>query len=117
MHILFQINALLRFLIEMITLIALAFVGFTKYKLPLNLLMGILVPIVIYVIWSICMAPLSPNRVGLLLRVTIEIIIFGLCSYMIITKISLRVGTVYGVIVALNAIMAHIGDGIYDSSL
>jgi len=117
MHILFQINALLRFLVEMITLITVAFVGFTKYKLPLNLLMGILVPIAIYVIWSIYMAPLSPNRVGLLLRIMIEIIIFGLCDYMILTKMSVRVGIVYGVVVGLNAIMAHIGDRIYGSSL
>lgn len=106
---LFQINALLRFLIEMLTLILLIFLGLEKYQFPFNLMIGILVPVIIYVIWSIYMAPLSPHRARLWGRITIEVVIFGLCASMLTTRISGHAGLVYGVLVSLNAIVAHIG--------
>lgn len=115
MPIFFQMNAILRFLIEVVTLVFIILIGLTKYKLPLNLLIGVLVPIAIYVIWSICMAPLSSRRVGLFWRIVIEIAIFGGCTYLLASKISLHVDVGYGVIVGVNAIVAHVGDELYGS--
>ncbi|WP_143461927.1 YrdB family protein [Levilactobacillus enshiensis] len=113
----FQINALLRFFIELVTLMIITFLGLSKYKLPVGLLLGILVPIIVYVVWATYMAPLSPHRAGLLGRIAIEIIIFGWCDYLLITQISVRLGIMYGVVVGLNAIVAHIGDGLEEGHL
>ncbi|NLR10871.1 YrdB family protein [Levilactobacillus tujiorum] len=110
MPIFFQVNALLRFSVEVVTLVFIILIGLTKYKLPLNLLVGVLVPIVIYMIWSICMAPLSPRRVDLFWRIVIEIAIFGGCTYLLVSKMSLHVGVGYAAIVGVNAIVAHVGD-------
>ncbi|MBA1435289.1 YrdB family protein, partial [Bombilactobacillus bombi] len=72
----FMINSILRFLVETSSILILIFTGLSKFKMPLNLLIGIGMPILFIVVWSIFGAPTSPKRVSLTLRIFIELVIF-----------------------------------------
>lgn len=111
---LFLVNTIIRFLIEMFTLILIIIVGLTKYSVPINFLVGIVLPVVFILIWTLFMAPHSMNRVSLPYRILIEILIFGSCYYLICLNLASKWGTIYIIAVMANAILSHIGDAIYD---
>lgn len=60
---LFTLNAPIRFLIEITTTILIITIGLTKYSLPLNILIGILLPIIFISLWGFFIAPILQNKV------------------------------------------------------
>lgn len=104
------INSIIRFLIEIMTMLLLIFIGLTKFKMPFNILIGVVVPFLVFLIWSSYIAPASPNKVIFLYRVFIEIIIFSSTSLLIFAKLPLKYFIIYVVIVAINTFLVHRGE-------
>lgn len=106
---LFTLNAPIRFLIEITTTILIITIGLTKYSLPLNILIGILLPIIFISLWEFFIAPHSPKQGPAILRIFIEFIIFGTCTYLLISKESTLIGLIYLTITLVNTVMIHMG--------
>ncbi|MBA1395391.1 DUF2568 domain-containing protein, partial [Lactobacillus sp. XV13L] len=66
---LIAVNTILRFLIEVFTVILFVSIGFMKFKFPVNLLVGLVLPAIIAVVWSIFVAPMSTRRASVTVRV------------------------------------------------
>jgi len=60
--IVFTANAAIRFLLEMGSCALLVVIGFKGYRPPLNLLIGIALPLVVMGVWAYFVAPLSAHR-------------------------------------------------------
>lgn len=104
---LFTFNAPIRFLTEMATAILIVTIGLTKYSLPLNILIGIILPTIFILLWGLFVAPHS-QRQGSISRVFIELIVFGTCTYLIVSKLSIVAGLIYLLITFLNSVMIHV---------
>ncbi|OVE99476.1 DUF2568 domain-containing protein [Companilactobacillus bobalius] len=102
-------NALIRFLIEITTAILIITIDLTKYSLPLNILIGIILPI-IFLLWRLFVAPHSSRQGSTILQIFIELIVFGTCTYLTVSKLSIITGLTYLLITFLNTIIIHIGN-------
>ena len=107
---LFTFNALIRFLIEIITAILIITIGLTKYSLPLNILIGIILPIIFFLLWGLFVAPHSSRQGSTILQIFIELIVFSTCTYLIVAKLSIIAGLTYLLITFLNTVIIHIGN-------
>ncbi|OWF32863.1 YrdB family protein [Companilactobacillus kimchii] len=105
---LFTFNAPIRFLTEMATAILIVTIGLTKYSLPLNILIGIILPTIFILLWGLFVAPHSPRQGSTISRVFIELIVFGTCTYLIVSKLSIVAGLIYLLITFLNSVMIHV---------
>lgn len=103
-------NALIRFLIEITTAILIITIGLTKYSLPLNILIGIILPIIFFLLWRLFVAPHSSRQGSTILQIFIELIVFGTCTYLTVSKLSIITGLTYLLITFLNTIIIHIGN-------
>lgn len=106
---LFTFNISIRFLIEIITAILIITIGLTKYSLPLNILIGIILPIIFSLLWGLFVAPHSSRRGSTILQVFIELVVFGTCTYLLVSKLSTTAGLVYLTITFFNTVMIHMG--------
>lgn len=103
----FFLTVTLRFCLEITTLILIIIIGNREYPMPVNLLIGIILPIFFTLIWSRYMAPKSPKLAPLPIRIIIETIIFGTCSYLLFAKISIKWSLIYMSITLLNSAIIH----------
>lgn len=107
---LFTINAFIRFLIEILTVTLVITIGLTKYSIPLNILIGIILPIIFILLWATFIAPNSPRRGSIFLQIFIELMVFSTCTYLLMFKISIMAGSVYLSVTFLNTIIIHLGN-------
>ena len=75
--IVFTANAAIRFLLEMGSCALLVVIGFKGYRPPLNLLIGIALPLVVMGVWAYFVAPMSAHRLPAMARIVVELVLFG----------------------------------------
>ena len=110
MNLLFLINLGLRFILEVVTIILLIGIGFAKNKFPINILIGILLPLLIIVVWSIFVAPSSQNRASSLVRISIEILVYMSVASVLLDNYSLKIAISYLGFAILNSVVNFIRD-------
>jgi hypothetical protein len=110
MSIFFLLNSGLRFLLEMATIILIIIIAFSNYRLPLNLLIGIVLPIMLIILWGIFVAPKSPNRGSIVVRIAIETLFFGTCGSLIAINYPRKFAYAYLIFSVLNTLFSHLGE-------
>jgi hypothetical protein len=78
-----DISHIMRFALEIITFIVFIYLGFKYYKGFKTIMIGIVIPIIIVILWSILMAPNSSYRLDEIYRLVFEIILFGSVSLLL----------------------------------
>ena len=76
--IVFTANAAIRFLLEMGSCALLVVIGFKGYRPPLNLLIGIALPLVVMGVWAYFVAPMSAHRLPAMARIVVGEVGVGL---------------------------------------
>ena len=70
----------LRFLLEILLIASLCYCGFTQYSQPsLQFGLGILLPLMVVIFWTVYIAPKASHRLALAARLICEAIIFFGC--------------------------------------
>lgn len=105
----FIINAILRFCLEVLTTVLIITLGLTKFAVPNNLIIGIVLPIVFILTWYLFVAPKANHRLNSIFRIIIEIIIFTMATYLLKTKVSSNWGIYYAIFAFINTVLTHIG--------
>ncbi|ERL65951.1 DUF2568 domain-containing protein [Schleiferilactobacillus shenzhenensis] len=101
-----DINTVIRFLVELGTVILLIASGWRGGLLS-KLLLGLLFPLLLMVFWSHYMAPMAPARLTEGYRGLVEIIIFGSTAVIIGRAFNWPAGVVYAAIAGINAVLDH----------
>jgi hypothetical protein len=96
----------LRFVTELITLIMLVIVGFQGNTFS-KIIIGICVPFLIILFWSVYMAPMSVHRLRESYRLIYEVIIFGGTIIAVLCGWSEFGAMSYGILVFISMIMEH----------
>lgn len=97
----------LRFSVEIATIFTIIYCGFKYYTGVKSFLIGIILPCVLVVIWSVFMAPKSDNRLGEEHRIIFEIILFTLVSFLLYFNKN-RYTSVYTILAIISTILDHI---------
>lgn len=98
----------LRFLIEIVSLILVIYIGFKHYSGIFKVVIGVLFPIIVIVLWSIFMAPKSQYRLDELQRLFFEILLFGSISGLLFYKNESTMGLSFTLFAIVSTIMDHI---------
>ncbi len=103
------LNVILRFLLEILTLIAIGFWGYQRgVGTIMSFLLGIGVPLIIAVIWGLFFAPASTVNIPLWLKFGFEVMIFGLAF---VALVSMRFSTsayIFGLAVLINQTLLYV---------
>ncbi|MGZ6564364.1 MAG: YrdB family protein [Solirubrobacteraceae bacterium] len=101
-------NDVVRFLIEVATLIAVGYWGFHEHGSWLaKLVLGIGAPLLIAAVWSVWMAPQSSRRAGEGVRAVLEVVIFGFATAALAASTSAILAIMFGVVAGVNAVLDH----------
>jgi hypothetical protein len=102
-------NLALRFLLEMALLVVFAFWGFhLRGSFLLRVGLGLGIPILLAVFWSVFMAPRSPRRASGIGYILLETLIFGLASVALIAAGQPVFAAIFASITVLNAVSLHL---------
>lgn len=108
------INLALRFVLEILALIAAGKWGWHQSEGWLRYALAIGIPIVLAVIWGTFAVPDDPSRSGMapvptpgMIRFFIEIAIFGFATWVIIDMGFSRTGLVFGIIILLHYLISY----------
>ena len=100
-------NLALSFLLELCLLAAFGYWGFKKgTNLPVQILLGIGVPILIAIIWGIFLAPASKRRLPGLARLLLQIVLFALGAGALYSAGSTGLAIMLSALFLLNRILA-----------
>lgn len=109
MAILKRINTILSFFLEIVMFAIFVYWGFhTGESLWLKLALGIGVPVVVFIVWGVFLAPEAGQRVKGSAGVVVSVLLFYLAVLMLFQTRHLVLGTIMLVIVALNRTLAVI---------
>jgi hypothetical protein len=100
------LNLGVRFLLEILALVALAYWGFTAGKgWLLNTLLGLGTPIVAAVIWGIFISPNAPFPPARPIRLLLEVLVFGSAAAGLILSGQLLLGLFFAGVVIVNELL------------
>lgn len=106
MAILKTLNLLVRFLLELCMLAAVAYWGFkTQSSWPMKILLGIGLPILIAVLWGIFLAPRATHPLSGISFLALELILFGSGAVALFASGKPNLGWVYIIILIVNKVM------------
>lgn len=108
-----MINSGLRFLLEIASVVLLIVSGFSKNKFPLNIFIGVILPVLFVGLWSVFVAPASPYRSSLMVRLCIEMVIYFSTATVLWYNYSFKAGVFYLVFSLLNSTLNQVGDKLY----
>ncbi|MGM5631110.1 DUF2568 domain-containing protein [Apibacter raozihei] len=101
-------------MLELISITIFIWLGFSKFKFPFNICIGILLPAAFIFLWSAYISPGSPSRSGHFIRFIIELTIFISAFFLLSLKLSLNLGISYLIFAIANNILTHWGDIWFD---
>ncbi|MDR0298381.1 MAG: YrdB family protein [Streptococcaceae bacterium] len=108
MKILILLNGGLRLSLELVSFFTLLVLGFWKFKPPLSLALGLILPLGLAALWAIFVAPSSAHRASEVVRLLIECLVF--ISVFLFLKISgFEMTAIFYLAVALaNTLAIHL---------
>lgn len=99
------INLGLRFLLEILLLVALAYWGFETHDGAIRWVLGLGAPIAAALTWGAFVAPKSSRRLADPLRLIVEIVLYGLGVLSLIDASQPTSALVFGALVVINLIL------------
>ena len=100
-------NLTLSFLLELCLLAAFGYWGFkTGPNLLLQIILGISAPLGVAVLWGIWMAPASARRLAVRPRLGLQVLLFGLAIWALVSVGQTGLALGLGGMVAVNIILA-----------
>ena len=85
-------------------------IGFKGYRPPLNLLIGIALPLVVMGVWAYFVAPMSAHRLPAMARIVVEFVLFGTVAVLVGRQWSAKWGWAFAILAAVNCAVAQIGE-------
>lgn len=108
------INLAIRFLLELTALFAIGSWGWKQSDIWIRFVLAVGIPIVVAAIWGTFAVPNDPSRSGSapivvpgIVRLAIELAIFGFATWTIHDVGSTRLAWIFGVIVAIHYIISY----------
>jgi len=108
------INLIIRFLIELISLITMGFWGWKQSDGWLQFVLALVLPIIAAVIWGVFAVPDDPSRSGSapivvhgILRLTIELAFFAFATWAMYDMGYSNLSWIIGIIVAVHYIISY----------
>ena len=98
-------NDVLRFLLELGALAALAYWGFTTGSGATPWLLGVAAPLAAATFWGLFVAPKARYLVSATARVALGLIVFGLATCALVAAGATAVAVVFGALALLNAVV------------
>ncbi|MDR3574160.1 MAG: YrdB family protein [Anaerolineaceae bacterium] len=110
MFILKEVNLALSFLLELCLLAAYGFWGFKLGGglLPVQILLGVGMPILLGVIWGIFLAPTSSQRLAGIALLSLKIILFGIAVLALYIFGKAGLAFSFAVLFVINMILAYV---------
>ena len=109
MQILRAANLALRFLLELATLVALGYWGFTVGDgLLLKIVLGLGAPLAAIVLWGLFGAPRALRPVGEPWHLLLEVVVFGSAVPALIAAGQPVLGVVFGVLLVVNRFLIYL---------
>jgi len=109
MDVLKNLNLALSFLLELAMLVAFGYWGFnTGDSTLLHWLLGLGIPIVAIIIWSIFNAPLSKRRLPRTSRTILEVVMFGLGALALAAAGQMMWAIIFAVLIVINQILLYV---------
>lgn len=105
------INIALRFILEVCALGFLTYWGFQSSQgILTKLVLGIGSPLLIAIIWGVFGSPAAPIPVQGILRILLELLIFGLATLALYSSGKPTLAIIYATLVVINRILIYIWD-------
>lgn len=108
------INLFFRFLLEIFALVSIGLWGYQQSESWKGLVLSVLLPVSVAVIWGVFNVPGDPSRSGRapvkvpgLIRLLIELGIFGFAVWSLYSIGQLRLGVAFGGLVAFHYIISY----------
>ena len=103
------INLGLSFLLEIVMLVGFGYWGFhTDTSSTVQWILGVGVPVIAIVIWSIFNAPLSKRRLSRTPRTILEVVMFGLGALAFFVSGQTRLAAIFVVLIVINQILLYV---------
>ena len=103
MDVLQGINLAIRFVVELVALLALGWWGFRYGKTALQQYgLAMLAPLSGAALWSLFIAPNAPVDVGFVLRFILQLVVFGAATLALVLVHQRTLGLIFASVVALN---------------
>ncbi|GAQ18155.1 conserved domain protein [Oceanobacillus picturae] len=103
------LNVMLRFLLEVLALVAIGFWGFQKGSgMITSFLLGIGVPLIIAIIWGVFFAPASTVNIPIWLKFGFEVVIFGLAFVALVSMRFSSSAYIFGLAVLINQTLLYV---------
>lgn len=103
------INLALAFLLELVMLVAFGYWGFhTGSSTVVQWILGLGVPAIAIVIWSIFNAPQSKRRLPRTPRTILEVVMFGLAALALVAAGQTPLGIIFMVVVLINQLLLYV---------
>ncbi len=109
MAVLKNLNLALSFLLELAMLVAFGYWGFnTGESTVVHWILGLGVPVIAIVIWSIFNAPLSKRRLARTPRIILEVVMFSLGALALAVAGQTTWAAIFVVFIVINQILIYI---------
>ncbi|NCB80949.1 MAG: YrdB family protein [Lactococcus chungangensis] len=96
-------NLVLSFLLELYALFMSGYWGLTfKFDKSLNVLIGLLIPVMLMILWGILCAPSSVYRLSGFKLIALKVLIFGGIALLLLSMHYPRQATIFVVLVVVN---------------
>jgi Protein of unknown function (DUF2568) len=104
-------NLVLRFLLELCALAALAYWGATtRFHLALRILLAIAVPLTAALVWGLIVAPSAPLRVGSVARFGVELLVFAAAIVALIVRHRMVLALILALLYIINRVLMAVWD-------
>jgi Protein of unknown function (DUF2568) len=99
-------NILLRFLLELCALAALAYWGATtRMRIAGRIILAITVPLAAAVVWALIVAPGAPLQVGSIARFGVELLVFVAAIAALVARRRLVLALIFGFLYVINRVL------------
>ncbi|PPI05702.1 4-amino-4-deoxy-L-arabinose transferase [Rathayibacter sp. AY1D2] len=100
------LNAILRFLLELVALATFALWGFASWDLPWNIVLGIGAPVVAALVWALFLSPRAVLAIDIYGRSLIELLVMGAAALAWLDLGQPVVAIVFGVLAVVSGVIA-----------
>jgi hypothetical protein len=108
------INLAVRFILEILSLLALAWWGWSQFEGALSFVLALGIPILAAVIWGTFAVPGDPSRSGTaivpvpgIVRLLLELVLFGLATWSLFAMEVTTLGWLFGVAVLIHYFVSY----------
>ncbi len=108
------INLAVRFILEIVTLVALGWWGWNLFEGMLRFVLALGIPILAAVLWGTFAVPGDPSRSGTakvpvpgIVRLLLELVIFGVATWSFFAMGATTIGWIFGIVVLIHYIVSY----------